>query len=124
TLQATSSGLASTTTGVLEVTPAATQLLETIPPPASVIAGSSFGLTVSVEDAFGNVVPDFDGNVTVGLASDPDGGNLGGTLTVTAVNGEAIFTGLSLNKAGGYTLVVTSGLLTDATTDRLSVTPG
>ena len=63
------------------------------------------------------MVPSFNGNVTIALASDPGGGNLGGTLSVTAVNGVATFTGLTINAAGtGYTILASSGGLTDATT--------
>ena len=50
------------------------------------------------------LVPSFNGNVTIALASDPGGGELGGALTVTAVNGVATFTGLTINVASaGYT---------------------
>ena len=66
-----SSGLTSTTTGALNVTPPATQLVVTSQPPTSVIAGDNFGLTVSVEDASLDVVPSFNGNVTIALASRP-----------------------------------------------------
>jgi len=125
TLQVSSGGLTSTTTGALNVTPPATQLAVTSLPPTSVIAGSSFGLTVSVEDAFNHVVPSFNGNVTIALASDPGGGNLGGTLTVTAVNGVATFVGLTINTVGtGYTLQATSSGLTDATTAVVTVILG
>ena len=124
TLQATSSGLVPTTTGALDVTPLATTLAVTVQPPTSVIAGSSFGLSVSIQDSHDDVVPSFNGNVTAALASGPGGSSLGGRLTVTAASGVATFTGLSLDEVGGYTLTVTSGSLTAATTDELSVTPG
>ncbi len=42
------------------------------------IAGGNFGLTVSVDDASDDVVPSFNGNVTIALASGPDGSYLGG----------------------------------------------
>ena len=124
TLQATSSGLTSTTTSTFHVTPPATQLVVTSQPPTGVIAGDNFGLTVSVEDASLDVVPSFNGNVTIALASGPGGSNLGGRLTVTAESGVATFPGLSLDEAGGYTILASSGLLTGATTSSLSVTPG
>ncbi|HKI16983.1 MAG TPA: hypothetical protein VKA15_03845, partial [Isosphaeraceae bacterium] len=125
TIQAISSGLTSTTTGALNVTAAATQLMVTSQPPTSVVAGTSFGLTVSVADASGNLVPSFNGNVTIALASDPGGGELGGALTVMAVNGVASFTGLSINVARpDYTLRATSSGLTAATTAPLTVAAG
>ncbi len=124
TLQATSTGLATATTGTFDVTPAATQVVVTSQPPTSVSAGASFGLTVSVDDALDDVVESYSGSVSIALASGPGGSNLGGRLTVTAANGVAIFTGLSLNEAGSYTFLVSSGLLAGTTTEPLSITPG
>ena len=78
-------------------------------PPASVAAGSSFGLTVDVDDASGNLFTSFNGTVTVALANNPGGATLGGTLSVTASQGVATFSGLTLTKAAsGYTLTVSS----------------
>jgi len=124
TLQATSVGLTLAVTGALNVTHAATQLAVTSQPPGTVIAGSIFGLSVSVEDAFGDVVPSFNGLVTIPSGSDPGGGNLGGILTVTAVDGVAAITGLSLDKEGRHMLQVISSGLTPTTTGALNVTPG
>jgi hypothetical protein len=125
TLQVKSAGLISTTTGAISVTPTATQLRITSPELSSVVAGTGFGLQVSVADAFGNLVPSFSGNVTIGLATNPGGGELGGTLTAVAVNGVANFSGLSINVAGtGYTLQATSSGLTTATTSAFVVAPG
>ena len=124
TLQATSTGLVPAATAAIDVTPTATQLAVTVEPPTSATAGSSFGLTVYVEDDQDDLVPSFGGNVTVSLASGPEGSNLSGRLTEAAVAGVATFAGLSLDKAGAYTFTVQSGILADATTDSLSVTPG
>ena len=98
--------LSSATTNAITVAAAtATQLVVTTQPPASVTAGSGFGLVVTAEDAFGNVAPSFTGSVTLALATNPGGATLGGTVTVTASAGVATFAGLTLNKAGtGYTL--------------------
>ena len=77
----------------------------TTQPPAGVAAGSGFGLVVAAEDPFGNVDSHFDGSVTVALANNPGGATLGGTLTATAQNGVATFSGLTLDQPGiGYTL--------------------
>ena len=64
----------------------------------------------------------YTGTVSIHLASDPSGdATLGGTLTATVVNGEAVFAGLTLNQPGtGYVIEATaipSGT-TPATTDR------
>ena len=99
-------------------------LVVTQQPPASVTAGSSFGLTVTAEDGSGNVLTSFNGTVTVALGNNPGGGTLGGTLTTTAVNGVATFSGLTLTMAGsGYTLVTSSGLYAEGITSVFEVTP-
>jgi len=111
-------------TVTLTVTGAPQVLVITAQPPASVPAGAAFGLTVTVEDSSGNVLPSFSGAVTVALASNPGGATLGGTLTVNAVNGVATFSNLTLNQpATGYTLQVNSGSLPPATTAAFTVTP-
>src|SRR5262249_34231254 len=102
---------------------AATQLVVTTQPPASVTAGSDFGLAAAAEDAQGNVVTTFAGSVTLALASNPGGSTLGGTLTLTATQGVATFSGLTLDKAGsGYTLQASSSGLTSATSSPFDVT--
>jgi len=103
---------------------AASQLVVTQQPPASVTAGSPFGLTVQAEDNSGNVVSSFNGTVTVALANNPAGATLGGTVTVTASNGVATFSGLTLNKAAsGYTLYVSASGLGAGVTSAITVTP-
>ena len=121
-LKATSGGL-TITSAPFDVTPEATHLAVTSEPPASVIAGNSFGLTVTVEDVNNDLVPSFNGLVTIPLGSDPGGGNLGGILTVQAVAGVANFAGLSLDSAGVHTLQVTSDGLVPMTTSAINVTP-
>ena len=93
--------------------------------PATVTAGSNFLLTVTAEDAAGNVATSYSGSITLSLASNPGGSTLAGTLTATVVSGIATFSGLSLNKASaGYILEVTSGTLSVGTSNPISVTPG
>ena len=95
----------------------------TTQPPASVTAGSGFGLVVKAEDAFGNVDPTFTGSVTLALADNPNGATLGGTLAVNAGAGVATFAGLTLDKAGaGTTLRATGTGLSFATTSAITVT--
>ncbi len=96
----------------------------TAQPPSGVIAGSGFGLTVAAEDSSGHVDTSFNGTVTVALANNRDEATLGGTLTVTATNGVATFTGLTLDKVGvGYTLRVSGNGPSGATTSAVAVTP-
>jgi Ca2+-binding RTX toxin-like protein len=81
-------------------------------------------------DTDGNVDPTYSGSVTLALANNPGGATLGGTLTATAVNGLASFTGLTISKPGsGYTLKATAAGLSagtsspfDVTTDQLTAT--
>ena len=103
---------------------AATQVVVTQEPPASVTAGSGFGLQASIEDAYGNVVTSASNTVSVALAGDPTEATLGGTLSATASAGMATFSGLTLTTAGsGYTLQASSSGLGSATTSAITVTP-
>ena len=124
TLEATSSGLTTAVSNAFSVVPAAPKLVVTTQPPASVIAGSAFGLTVTIEDKFGNLIPTYSGSVTLALSSNPGKSTLGGTLTATVASGVAKFSGLTLNKVHtGYTVSVKSGTLAAITTSAIAVTP-
>jgi hypothetical protein len=93
-------------------------------PPVSLAAGTAFGLTATAKDKSGSVDTSFSGTVVVSLAANPGGGTLAGTLTVTAKNGVAEFTDLTLGKAAaGYTLRVSSAALPGATSNSFDVTP-
>jgi len=124
TLNVSSSGLSGAATSRVTVTPAAaTQVVVTKQPPASVVVNSGFGLQAAIEDAYGNVVTSAGSTVKVALANNPTGAKLGGTLSVKASQGVATFSGLTLNKVGtGYTLQVSSSGLTSATTSAITVT--
>ena len=119
TLTASSGTLTSATIPGINVASApvtATQLVVTTQPPASVTANAPFGLTVTAEDGSGNIATTYTGPVTLVLSGGTSGAVLGGTLTATAVNGVATFSGLTINTAGtGYTLTASSGTLTSAT---------
>src|SRR5207245_2480359 len=101
-------------------------------PPASTQAGSSFTVTVRVQDKNGNVVTTGAGStasVTVAIGTNPSSGTLSGTLTQTAVSGVATFNNLSINKAGnGYTLTASSTVsgvsLISATSNSFNITTG
>ncbi len=113
--------------GVVTLTPATipTQLAVMTQPPAAVTAANGFGLVISVENAAGDLDPDYTGSVTITLASNPGGDTLGGTLTAPVSRGVAVFRGLTLrNAAVGYTIQATATGLTSATTDAFNVTLG
>jgi streptogramin lyase len=107
----------------------ATQLVVTAQPAGSggssqfgIRAGAGFTVVVAAETSSLAVDPNFNGFVTIGLAKNPGGSTLGGTLTVKAVSGVATFTGLTLNQAGeNYTLTATSSGLTSVTTTPFRV---
>src|SRR5437016_3450801 len=97
--------------------------------PENLLAGHQFSQTVKVraDDAHGNKVASFTGNVTVALANNPGGATLSGTTTVAAVDGIAIFSDLSLDKTGaGYTLTASAsgGALVAPTSAAFDVAPG
>src|SRR5437773_711594 len=108
--------------------PAPTQLAF-LQQPENLMAGHQFSQTVKVraDDAHGNKVASFRGNVTVALANNPGGATLSGTTTVAAVDGIATFSDLSLDKTGaGYTLTASAsgGALVAPTSAAFDVAPG
>lgn len=123
TIQATSVGLKTANTTPVKVTVGApAKLAVESGPPASMIAGTQFGLTIYVEDAYGNLETSYSGPVSVSLSS---GGTLAGSpLTVTAVGGVASFYPLDTDDAGtGVTILATDPGLSPATTAPFTVTP-
>lgn len=88
--------------------PSTTLPLTTIKPPVQVTA----------VDDLGNPVPSFTGSVTIAIAHNAGlllPGTLSGTTTLSAVNGVATFSDLSIDQPGnGYTLQVTSSGTTAA----------
>src|SRR3989449_6431627 len=108
--------------------PAPTQLAF-LQQPENLLAGHQFSQAVKVraDDAHGNKVASFTGNVTVALANNPGGATLSGTTTVAAVDGIATFSDLSLDKTGaGYTLTASAsgGALVAPTSAAFDVAPG
>jgi uncharacterized repeat protein (TIGR03803 family) len=96
---------------------ASTQLAFSTQPIAN--TGTLGSVVVNIEDSSGALVTGDDSLVTITKASGP--GNLSGTLTVQAVNGQATFTGLNLTETGTYTLTATDDSLTAATSKSFSV---
>lgn len=92
----------------------ATKAIVTTEPPASTAANIAFGLQVTLQDSSNTAVGVAGVPVTLAIANNPGGSILSGNTTATTnASGVAIFTGLTLNKAGtGYSLVATSPGLT------------
>ena len=109
--------------GVVTKTDIPTQLGISVQPPAKVTAGKGFGLEIQVENAEGQLDRNYNGMVTINLASGPAGASLVGSLTVAVNYGQAVFYRLSLADAGnGYTITATATGLTPVTSDPFQVT--
>src|SRR5438552_5024571 len=120
-------GLGPITSTPFDIVPGnATQLLFA-GQPTSTVAGQTITPAVQVSglDPAGNPVPTFAGTVTIALGNNPGGSTLGGTTTVTAVNGIATFGDLTLDKTStGYWLTVTATGLSSARSDSFTITAG
>jgi hypothetical protein len=97
------------------VTPAAADHLLFLQQPADTAAGQTItpAVMVAVVDQYGNVLTDDNSDtVTLTIGTNPSGGTLSGTLTVTVSGGIATFSDLAIDLTGdGYTLhAVTTGL--------------
>jgi hypothetical protein len=93
------------TDGRITVNPAAASKF-IISAPSRVNAGAAFSLTLTVEDAFGNVVTGYAG--TVHFSSTANGGKLPSSYTFTAADkGVHTFTGLVLHKKGNQNITIT-----------------
>ena len=126
-LQATSGTLTAATSSTFNITPGtATQLVYTTQPvttpPGATITPA---LTVAIEDASGNIVTSSTTSVSIAISSNPGSGTLSGTTTVSAVNGIATFSNLSINNPGNsYTLIASSAGLTSINSSAFNVTAG
>jgi uncharacterized repeat protein (TIGR01451 family) len=92
--------------------------------PSNAQAGAAISpaVTVRAVDAGGATVPSFTGSVTIAIGTNPGGGALSGTTTVSAVAGVATFSNLSINAAGtGYTLAASATGLTGATSNPFAI---
>jgi FG-GAP-like repeat/FG-GAP repeat len=111
----TTTGSLTSTDGGITVTPAAAwQFIISVP--STVTAGVAFNLTVTVEDAYGNVVTGYTG--TIHFTSTDNRARLPSNYTFTASDkGVHTFSGLVLQKTGNDTITITDTLnnvLTDS----------
>ncbi len=123
TLGAASTGLVSATSAAFNVAAGPANKVVFTTQPTNTNAGATLNqVQVTVEDAGGNTVTTSTASVTLAIGTNPSSGTLSGTLSATAVNGVATFTGLSINNAGnGYTLTAASTGLTSATSSSFNI---
>jgi hypothetical protein len=94
--------------------------------PSDVVLGASItpAVTVQVRTANNFVATKSGASVTMAIGANPGFATLGGTTTVAATNGVAMFAGLTLDSIGtGYTLNASSSGLTGRTSNPFNVTP-
>lgn len=99
---------------VFSVQPTSAVATEAISPP----------IQVNADDAAGITDTSYSGFVTLTIGTNPASGALAGTVSVSAIAGVATFTDISIDSAGtGYTLVATSGSLTQRISSAFNITP-
>jgi hypothetical protein len=92
-------------------------------PPTDTTAGTSFSVSVSVEDSSGSVVTTNDSTVRLTILGRGRFGGDGHTMTATASDGVAVFNDLTLDKAGSYTLEASIGHRHRVMSDSFTVSP-
>jgi hypothetical protein len=104
---------------------AATQLVFTAQPQSTqATAAMGSAVTVQAEDGVGQVDTTFSGVITLTLSPNPDTASLGGNFSVSAINGIATFSNLTVDKADtGYALLATASGLSAAGSAKFTVTP-
>src|SRR5439155_1717862 len=103
-LTATASGLSGATSATFGITPGTPTQLAFAVQPSTTTAGAGLqpAVQVTVQDALGNAVPGFTGQVSVAITAGTGrgGATLSGTKTVAPVAGVATFSNLSIDKSG------------------------
>jgi hypothetical protein len=130
TIVATSTGLTSATSAPFNILLGPATHLEMVVDPLTTTAGATLGqpsTSVVAQDAGGNAVTAFTGNVTVAITAGTgtSGATLSGTTTLATVNGQATFTNLSIDKVGtGYTLTFSTPGLASKSSSSFNINPG
>lgn len=114
TLVATDGSLASDPSSPFNVLPGApAKLVFTVEPTATIAGEDIAAVAVAIEDSDGNIVTtDSSSTITLNLGKGPAGATLGGTTSVTVIDGTATFSDLFLTKAStNYSFSATEGNL-------------
>lgn len=130
-LDASSASLGPVTSSSFDITSAASSRLVFTTQPSTATAGQSISPSVvlTAQDAVGNTLTGFTGDVTVAITAGTgtNGATLSGTTTATAgngrvVNGVATFNDLNIDKKGtGYRLSATASGLAGATSNTFVI---
>jgi hypothetical protein len=103
----------------------ATQLAFSVAPAGGLAGLPLPPIVVQLQDASGQPVISATNPVTIGLGANPGGAVLGGTTTLTPVDGSVVFADLSISNPGvGYTLVASATGLTPATSPPFDIIVG
>jgi len=127
TLSATSTGLTGDVSAGFDIIIGSAAKLAFSVQPTTTTGGVPINpaVVVEIQNAGGVRVPTATNSVTIAIGTNPKGGALSGTKTVTAVAGLATFSTLSIDSAAnGYTLAASAGGLTGATSGTFNVTVG
>ena len=123
TLTASSGALSAATSAAFNISSGTASKLVFIAQPSALLANATItpAPQVAVEDSFGNRVTS--SSSSIAMTINPASGGLGGTTTVAASSGVAIFSSLSVATAGNYTLTGASMGLTSTTSSSFNVLP-
>ncbi len=122
----TNGGVTVANTNSFTVSPAAENKLAITAQPASITAGGSAALGVTVEDQYGNPITSGTGSADTIHVALSSGSFAAGTTTTAASGGSASFSGLQINAAASYTITAsdtTDGAVTAANTNSFTVSP-
>lgn len=106
--RATASGFGAADTPRIDFTNSPVPSVAVLSTPTAPVVDQPFTVQVELLDANGDRVTTANGNVTIAIATAPNGAVLSGSTNVAAVNGVATFNNLSVNAAGAYTFTVSS----------------
>ena len=126
-----STGLTSATStafNIISATPVSLSFTSNITPTGGQAGeASALASTVMVLDKNGNKVLDSSAEITLEITDDTgnDEGELSGTVTLNAINGQAVFGDASINlAANNYSVTATSSGLTEAVSSTFNITAG
>ncbi|MCC6466109.1 MAG: hypothetical protein IT463_12285 [Planctomycetes bacterium] len=117
-------GLTSAISSAFTINPASDSAVRFVQEPSNAQTGVAISpaITVEIVDQFGNRTSS-SANVSLVIGTNPGGSTLSGGGATAASAGLATFAGVSLNNAGtGYTLVASSGALTNDTSATFDIT--